>query len=145
MRLLKISLTLLVVFTLAIAAYTQTATSSLRGTVMDPKGAVVPGATVKIANSAQGFSRETTADDRGEYQFQQVPPSTYDVTATAPNVGTVTRKVQLLVSTPASLDLTLKLTASTTVEVTAAAPVVNTTDATIGNAFSNEKIQSLPI
>src|SRR5258707_10596514 len=116
MRLLKISLTLLVVFTLAIAAFTQTATSSLRGTVMDQKGAVIPGATVKIVNPAQGGSRETKTDDRGEYQFQQVPPATYDVIATAANVGAVTKKVQLLVSTPVTLDLAVKVTASTTVE-----------------------------
>src|SRR5256885_16434424 len=92
MRLLKVSLTLLVVFTLAIAAFTQTATSSLRGTVMDPKGAVVPGAAVKITNQAQGVSRETKTDTNGEDSFQQVPPATYDVTATAANIGTGTHK-----------------------------------------------------
>jgi hypothetical protein len=145
MRLLKVSVCLLVVLTLTTAAFSQTATSSLRGTVMDPKGGVIPGATVTLKNAAQGFSRDAKTDDRGEYQFQQVPPATYDVTATAANVGTISRKIQLLVSTPATLDLTLKVTASTTVEVTASAPVVNTTDATIGNAFSNERIQSLPI
>jgi hypothetical protein len=145
MRLLKVSVSLFVVLTLAIAAFAQTATSSLRGTVMDPKGGVIPGATVSLKNASQGFSRETKTNERGEYQFQQVPPSTYDITATAASVGSVSRKVQLLVSTPATLDLTVKLTASTTVEVTATAPVVNTTDATIGNAFSNERIQALPI
>src|SRR5947209_7185291 len=108
MRLLKVSLTLLVVFTLAIAAFTQTATSSLRGTVMDPKGAIVPGATVTLKNPAQGTARETKSDANGEYQFQQVPPSTYDVTATASNVGTVTQKgVRLAVGTPETLDLKL--------------------------------------
>src|SRR4051812_8222336 len=146
MRLLKVSLTLLVVLTLATAAFTQTGTTSLRGTVMDPKGAVVPGATVKLSDPSRGFSREAATNDRGEYQFLQLPPSTYNITATAANVGTVSQKgLQLLVSTPATVDLTIKLSASTTVEVTASAPIVNTTDATIGTAFSNEHIQSLPI
>src|SRR3954470_7274058 len=146
MRLLKVSLTLLVVFTLATGAFTQTATSSLRGTVMDPKGGVIPGATVTLKNPAQGTTRDTKTDDRGEYQFQQVPPATYDVTATAANVGTITQKgVKLLVATPATLDLTVKLSgASTTVEVQAVAPIVNTTDASIGNAFDNQKILNLP-
>ena len=146
MRLLKVSLTLLVVFTLATAAFTQTATSSLRGTVMDPKGAVVPGATVTLKNPSQGTSRDTKSDDRGEYQFQQVTPATYDVTATAANIGTVTQKgVKLLIATPTTLDLTVKLSgASTTVEVTAAAPIINTTDASIGNAFDTQKILNLP-
>src|SRR3954465_1113742 len=146
MRLLKISLTLLVVLTLATAAFTQTATSSLRGTVMDPKGAVVPGATVTIKNPAQGTSRETKTDANGEYQFQQVPPATYDITATAPNMGSITQKgVKLAVGTPTTLDISMKVSSSTTVEVVATAPVVNTSDAQIGTAFSAEKIQSLPI
>ena len=147
MRLLKVSVSLLVVLTLATAAFTQTATSSLRGTVTDPKGSVVQGATVKLSDATRGFSRETKTDDRGEYQYQQLPPGTYDVTATAANVGTITQKgVRLLVSTPTTLDLTLKLTGSTTtVEVVATAPAVNTTDATIGNAFSAERIRDLPI
>src|SRR4051812_31300307 len=146
MRLLKISLTLLVVLTLATAAFAQTATSSLRGTVMDPQGGVIQGATVTLKNPAQGTTRETKSDDRGEYQFQQVPPATYDVTATAANVGSVTQKgVKLLVATPATLDLTVKLSgASTTVEVLATAPIVNTTDASIGNAFDTQKILNLP-
>src|SRR5712675_2314655 len=136
MRLLKVSLTLLVVLTLATAAFTQTATSSLRGTVMDPRGAVIPGATVTLKNLAQGFSREAKTDEKGEYQFQQVPPALYDVIATAPNIGSVTQKgVRLLVATASTLDLTVKLSASTTVEVQATAPIVNTSDASIGNAF----------
>src|SRR3954469_17537250 len=146
MRLLKVSLTLLVVLTLATAAFTQTATSSLRGTVMDPKGAVVPGATVTIKNPAQGTSRETKTDANGEYQFQQVPPAKYDITVSSPNMGTTTQKgVRLAVGTPTTLDISMKVSASTTVEVVATAPVVNTTDAQIGTAFSAEKIQSLPI
>src|SRR3954447_4576622 len=101
MRLLKISLTLLVVFTLATVAFTQTATSSLRGTVMDPKGGVIPGATVTLKDPSQGGTREAKTNDRGEYQFQQVPPATYEVTATAAGIGTVTQKgVKLLVATP---------------------------------------------
>src|SRR4051812_26715563 len=146
MRLLKVSLTLLVVFTLTTAVFSQTATSSLRGTVMDPKGGVIPGATVTIKNTAQGFSREAKTDDRGEYQFQQVPPAVYDVTATAPNIGSVTQKgVKLLVATASTLDLTVKLSSSTTVEVQATAPIVNTSDASIGSAFDTQKILSLPI
>src|SRR5690242_13363852 len=115
MRSLRLCVSLLVVLTLTTIAFAQTATSSLRGTVTDPKGAVVPGATVTLKNASQGFSRETKTDANGEYSFQQVPPSTYDLTATATNVGTIAKKVQLLVSTPETVDLTLKVTASTTV------------------------------
>src|SRR5438046_2668801 len=70
----------------------QQATTSVRGTVQDPKGAVIPNAKVTIANPAIGFSRSTTADAEGFYQFLALPPGTYDLTAEASNVGKVTEK-----------------------------------------------------
>ena len=113
---------------------------------MDPKGAVIPGATVKLTNPAQGNARETKTDASGEYSFQQVAPAKYDLSVSAPNMGSITQKgVTLAVGTPTTLDVTMKVSTSTTVEVVATAPVVNTTDAQIGTAFSAEKIQSLPI
>src|SRR5437868_3140677 len=114
MRLLKVSLTLLVVFTLAIAAFAQTATSSLRGTVADPKGAVIPGATVKLNSPSTGYSRTVTTNDSGEYQFLQVKPGRYDVSAVAKDMGSATQKgVQLLVSQPSTLDFTMKPSSTT--------------------------------
>src|ERR1700733_1573532 len=58
---------------------TQTATTSLRGTVYDPKGAVVSGATITIADPSTGFTRRATSDSQGSYQFLELPPATYDV------------------------------------------------------------------
>ena len=56
------------------------AVSSLSGVVTDPSGGVVPGATVKIENVAQGLSREAKTDQAGRYAFPQVPPGTYKLT-----------------------------------------------------------------
>src|SRR5882724_4296435 len=124
MRLLRVSLTLLVVFTLATAAFTQTATTSLRGTVMDPNGAVIPGAKVTVSNAATAFSRQTTSDAQGFYQLQQLPPGTYDVSADAGKTGKITEKaVQLQVNQPATLNLSVRLgSESTTIEVIGTAP-----------------------
>jgi len=146
MRLLKVSLTLLVVFTLTTVVFSQSATSSLRGTVSDPNGAVIPGAKVTLSNPATGFSRQATSDGQGFYQFLQLPPGTYDVSADAGKTGKITEKaVQLQVSQPATLNLAVKLgSESTTIEVIGSAPPVNTTDATIGNAFSSQQILALP-
>ena len=55
----------------------QSSTSSLRGIVSDPQGAVVVGAKVNLANPNTGFSQSTTTDNLGAYQFLQTPPGTY--------------------------------------------------------------------
>jgi hypothetical protein len=146
MRLSKIVLLLSAVLILNLATSAQTATTSLHGTVVDPKGGVLPGATVRIVSPATGFKRDTTSGQDGFYQFLQLPPGTYTVTADAANVGKVDVKdVRLLVNQPTTLDLTVKLAgATTTVEVRGEAPTVNTQDATIGHAFNTQQIMSLP-
>ncbi|MFY9909731.1 MAG: carboxypeptidase-like regulatory domain-containing protein [Candidatus Sulfotelmatobacter sp.] len=124
----------------------QTSTTSLRGTVVDLNGAVIPGAAVTIANSATGFSRFTTTDGRGFYQFLEVPPATYTLTITASGFGTLrVDDLRLLVNTPATLNQTLQVRAvSEKVEVMSAAPLVNTQDASIGHAFTTDQMTELP-
>jgi Carboxypeptidase regulatory-like domain len=121
-------------------------TTSLHGTISDTKGAVVSGATVTISNAATGFSRTTQSDDQGVYQFLQLPPASYSVSVSASGFATVKEEhVPLLVNTPATLNLTVPVQGSAvTVEVTAVAPTVNTTDATLGNAFNSQQILALP-
>lgn len=125
----------------------QSSASSLHGEVTDPQGAVVPGASVVLSDPATGFSRNATTDGDGSYQFLQVPPATYTVTVTAEGFNVATRNaVHLMVSTPATLNFTLQLkSASTQVEVSASEPLVNTQDATLGHAFGQSQIQSLPL
>src|SRR5690348_1433747 len=125
----------------------QTGTSSLQGTVTDPKGAVIPGATITLSNPQTGFARTSKTSGQGEYQFFDVPPSTYTVTAEAPGFATLKQDyVTLLVSTKVRLDLPMQVAgATTTVEVTGAAPLVNTTDASLGAAFSEQQVKQLPL
>ena|SRR2546422_6918777 len=108
----------------------QTATTSLRGTVTDPKGAIVQGATVTLTNPATGFTRTTKSGSDGVYQFLEVPPATYTLTVTAPGFATIKEdKVTLQVSQPATLDIAMQVRGTTeVVEVSGEAPMVNTTD-----------------
>ncbi|PMU31462.1 hypothetical protein C1Y12_29495, partial [Pseudomonas sp. FW305-47B] len=63
---------------LAVQGWSQTiSTAQLSGTVHDPSGAVVPGASVTIADASKGFSRSATSDGEGNYQFLLLPPGTY--------------------------------------------------------------------
>src|SRR5579884_2986678 len=115
---------------LATAALTfgQSATTSLHGTVTDPKGAVVAGAQVTISNPATGLSRATKSGDQGEYQFLELPPATYELTVKAPGFAIAKEKnIQLLVRTPGTLNVSLQVSGNVeTVEVNAAANMINT-------------------
>jgi hypothetical protein len=129
-----------------ILAYTQTATTSLRGAVSDAKGAVLPGATVTLSDKQTGFSRSVKTDGHGEYQFLQLPPATYAVTVNGTGFAEVRQEgVHLVVDVPSTINFTLDVQGQTVrVEVTAEATHVNTTDATMGNAFEAKQIVELP-
>ncbi|HLZ39554.1 MAG TPA: TonB-dependent receptor [Candidatus Sulfotelmatobacter sp.] len=132
--------------TLVGLAFSQVATTSLKGTVYDAKGAAVPQATVTLQNSSTGFSRSTKSDSQGGYEFVQIPPATYVLSATATGFATTRmNEIQLLVNTPATQNLTLTVAAATeVVEVEGHAEMVNTQDASIGNAFESKQLLNLP-
>jgi hypothetical protein len=135
-------------FFLAVTAlmWGQTATTSLHGTVSDPNGAVIPGASVTISNPATGFTRVTKTDAQGGYQFLELPPAKYDVAITASGFATMKQTgMELQVASPASLNVTMQVTGGTvTVEVAGTTPMVNTVDASLGHAFGAEQIANLP-
>jgi hypothetical protein len=135
-----------VVCVLICSVWGQVATTSLRGTVFDEKGAVVNGATVTINDPSTGFSRTTKTSAQGEYEFPQIPPATYVLTTVVHGFATMKQTgVKLLVDTPGTVNVTLKVAAENiTVEVAGTAPMVNTQDATLGHAFEANQIASLP-
>ena len=123
------------------------ATTSLHGTVTDATGAVIPGASVTLINPSTGATRAVTSGPDGAYEFPQLLPGTYEVTAEKSGFSQYKKPgLELLVNSPASLNITLEIGSSKlAVEVTAAAPVLNTTDATLGNAFNELQVTELPI
>jgi Carboxypeptidase regulatory-like domain len=133
------------VFCAASGLSAQTNTTSLSGTVTDATGAVLPGATVTILNSATGSKQSTTSSAQGEFSFEQIQPATYEVDVIASGFAERKERVELLVSTP--LKLAIKLTVGANVQtVTVETSVVqlNSTDATLGNAFNSAQVQNLP-
>lgn len=148
---LKHKITILIVALLfstlgSVAAWSQSSTTSLRGTVTDPQNAVISGAEVVLADPAVAFSRTQQTDDHGAYQFLQVPPGTYTVSVGASGFTTIRREnVVLQVNTPATLNLVLRVgAATTTVDVQGEAPTVNTVDASLGNPFDSKQILEIP-
>ena len=124
----------------------QQATTSLSGTISDASGAVLPGATIKISRGATGQTVESTASARGLYRFQQLDPGTWTILVSANGFGAQTKVAELLVSNPATVDFKMTVEAvSQTIDVTAQAVTLNTSDATLGNAVDNATIQALPM
>lgn len=123
------------------------ATTSLRGTLTDPSGAVIPEAIISISDAQTGTSRRSLSSSTGEYQFLQIPPGTYKVIAEKPGFATVTRSdVKLLVNTPSTLDISMAVTSNgEVVNVTAEVSQVNTTDASVGSPFSEHQVRQLPL
>ena len=122
-------------------------TSSLRGTITDPQGAVIPEAVVTLSNTSTGWSRQIVTGGSGEYQFLQVTPGEYKLTAAKPGFATVTREqIKLLVNVPSTLDVQMEIGATgELVNVNAEAQLVNTVDASVGNAFNQNQIRQLPL
>jgi hypothetical protein len=129
----------------AIVSYAQNATTSLRGTIKDPSGAVVPGATITLINKAAGQKITATSKGGGEYQLVQIPPAKYTITVTATGFGSQTKLAELLVNQPATVDFALTVSESNVVvDVTASAQTLNTSDASLGSSADNATIQALP-
>jgi hypothetical protein len=127
-------------------AWSQASFTSLRGTITDPSGALVPGAAVTIENKSTSLKSSQTANGSGEYQFQQIPPGTYLVTANGSGFSPQSKQADLLVNQPATINFKLTVQASaTTVDVSSEAETLNTTDASIGNSVNNATIQALPM
>ena len=124
------------------------ATTSLNGRVTDRTGAVIPGASVKLTLQSTGAARENTTDESGQYQFSQLVPGSYTLVVSASGFAANRRtNMDLLVSQPATANVTLQLAAvaqQVTVNV-AEQQMLNTTDATIGNAFDSQQVATLPL
>ncbi|MBS1852085.1 MAG: carboxypeptidase regulatory-like domain-containing protein [Acidobacteria bacterium] len=125
----------------------QSSTTSLRGTVTDGSGAAVVGATVTLNSPGKGTSRTSLSNAQGGYEFLALPPGAYDLAIEAHGFKRQEQKnIQLLVDTPATVNAKLEIgTISETVEVSGEATAVNTTDATLGNAFGERQVKELPL
>ena len=139
--------TLVVTLLGAMGVRAQVGTTSLRGTVTDKSGAVVANAKVSLTNAGQALTRGMNTTNTGEYEFLALPPGPYSLTVEMQGFRRFESKnIQLLVSSPATVNVTLEVgTTTESVEVSASAVALNTADATIGNAFGENQVKQLPL
>src|ERR1700722_14475613 len=120
-------------------------TAQLTGTVRDPQGAVIPGATVTITDPSKGFSRSVVSDGQGIYLVLELPPGGYTVTASAQGFTTLEqRNVVLTVGAQSELGITLSLGGSETVTVSSTADVIETQRSSQSTTVDQLKIMNLP-
>ncbi len=147
-RLQRRAMPLLVLcLTLAGSALSQTSSTSLQGTVTDPSGSAVAGATVSLVNPESKAERTVVSGAQGEYRFLLLPPGTYTLNVTAKGFARYEQTgLQLLVNTPATVNVQLKIGGGTeTVTVTGEAPILNMVDASLGNPFSEAQLKQIPL
>jgi len=122
-------------------------TGSVAGTITDPQGAEVAGATVTLTDTATNIPRTATTNEAGRYIFVDVPPGTYNVTISKTGFHTSKLADQVVnVGLTLTLSVTMELGSVTeVVEVTATAGAdLQTLNATVGNTIGGETLQQLP-
>ena len=125
----------------------QQVTATLSGTVSDPSGALVPDAQLTATNVNTGVAVKTISDPAGNYIFPSLPSGTYSLSAGKSGFkSTVISSLTLEVYQKATINVVLQVgSVAQSVEVKGAAPMVNTTSASIGAVVEERAMVDLPL
>jgi hypothetical protein len=119
--------------------------SSIEGSVADPSGAVVTGATVEIQNPVSGYTRNAVTDGSGNFSFSNVPYNPYHMTVISKNFAPYTQDVDVRSAVPVTLKISLQLAGATsTVTVTAGADLIET-DPTAHTDIDRQLFNEVPL
>jgi len=140
------SLVLFALLALSVAR-AQIETGTIVGVVQDSTGGVVPNAAVTVTHVATGVVRKTHTDAQGAFNAQFMPLGTYAITVSAAGYQAKTLTgITLQVDQTANLTISLTVgSVSQSVEVTGAAPLVDTTTSSVGQVIDNHEIVSMPL
>ena len=138
---------LLTVLALPARLMAQLDRGEITGTVEDPTGAVVPNAEIKLTNDATGVTIASKSTSTGTYVFDDVLPGTYTVDAEAPGFqGFVEHQIVVHVQQVLTVDVHLATgNVKQSVTVTAAAPLMETENAQVGQSITNQAVNDLPL
>ncbi|MGH9406466.1 MAG: carboxypeptidase regulatory-like domain-containing protein [Terriglobia bacterium] len=126
----------------------QIVTGSITGQVTDPSGAAVPGAKISAQNTATSVKTVAQTNGSGVYAIRFLPSGNYTMTVTANGFSTENiAAFSVEIAQTVKIDVALKIASVTrSVEVTASAhPILNTTNATLGNTLSTTEIANIPL
>src|SRR5213593_588194 len=132
---------------LALLLFAQQNTATISGRILDSSGAAIPGATVVAKNIQTGLERPATTDETGTYTIPLLPVGQYEVSAELAGFKkAVQTQIVLQVAQQARLDFVLEVgQQSETIEVTAAVPLTQTENSSIGTVIDNRKVVELAL
>jgi hypothetical protein len=135
------------VFAFGSVLWAQIDEGAIRGTVLDPSGAAVPGAKVTLTNEDTGLTLDTTTGGDGAYSFTPIRIGTYTVTAAKPGFQTVSHpQIAVHVNDQVKADFNLTTGQITqTVEVTSGVPLLQTQSSTVGQDLTSQQVNDLPL
>src|SRR5262249_46393688 len=128
--------------------FAQLGTAGISGTVTDPRGAAVAGASITVKNKATGRTRETKTGGDGDYKLQNLPPATYEIRVEASGfAAAVVDNIEVRVGEIPTINLSLKVPiASETLEISASDAVgVDTTTSQVSSSISDRTLANLPL
>jgi len=121
-------------------------TGTLRGTITDAQGAVVPGVSVVVRNQATGAERTTVSDSSGAYVAASLPPGPYRVEAQLQGFQTQNKDVDVDVAQTVVVDLKLGVAGvAEQVSVTGSTPVIDTATSSVGQVITQRTVQEIPL
>lgn len=125
----------------------QAPTGQINGTVTDPSGAVIAGASVTAVNTATNASRQTTTSEDGLYNLPALPPGNYTLSVESKGFPKQARDgIELQVGQTARIDFSLTIgNVSETVQVQGGAPLLQAETTEIGTVIENKRIVELPL
>jgi hypothetical protein len=122
-----------------------TASGGLTGVVTDPSSAVVPDADVEIRDSAKGTTQATKTDREGAYQFFFLAPGRYTLRVTRDGFRKESRAVNVPLGPPVTVNVALEIAKeTTTVKVTAEAPLINAENGDVSATMNQKQISEVP-
>ena len=134
----------LMTFTAGVA-YGQAISGNIVGTVLDSSGAAVANADVNSTNISTGVGSSTKTNGTGEYRFDNLPAGFYKITVKSSGFRTTTVQVEVQLNVTATANVTLSPGAENeTVEVSGAAPVIDTSTPQLQNTYEISQLQTLP-
>jgi Carboxypeptidase regulatory-like domain/TonB-dependent Receptor Plug Domain len=127
-------------------AQTQITTGVIQGTVVDPSGAVVPGAEITVKNPATNLTRSLTTGEDGRFVFLLLPSGNYAVTTTMAGFATLVRdRVVVSVGQAVVLNLSMKVSGGEETITVSGTPTVDTSKTEVSNTLNETTISTTPI
>jgi carboxypeptidase family protein/TonB-dependent receptor-like protein len=121
-------------------------TGTLRGTITDAQGAVMPGVSIVIRNQATGVERTIASDSSGAYVAASLPPGLYRVEAQLQGFQSQSKDVQVDVALTVVVDMKLGVAGvAEQVNVTGSTPVIDTATSSVGQVISQRTVQEIPL